>query len=201
MNTSKNNLEYQIKKQIDEREITPSRNLWSEIETQTQVFEDSQTKKINWFLVAACFVLMFSLGAVLIFNEDQPEIQVVKKGIIKGQVANPEVQTSPEIIQQNQEEFDKVENVASTKPENITPEINVEQQTLPIIKENPKEIAAQISQMPAGKILAKTDSIKIRAKKKRYVDPSTLLFSVEHKDVIENSKDGSNVAKVDLNSK
>lgn len=201
MNTSKNNLEYQIKKQIDEREITPSRNLWSEIETQTQVFEDSQTKKINWFLVAACFVLMFSLGAVLIFNEDQPEIQVVKKGIIKGQVANPEVQTSPEIIQQNQEEFDKVENVASTKPENITPEINVEQQTLPIIKENPKEIAAQISQMPAGKILAKTDTIKIRAKKKRYVDPSTLLFSVEHKDVIENSKDGSNVAKVDLNSK
>ena len=201
MNTSKNNLEYQIKKQIDEREITPSRNLWSEIETQTQVFEDSQTKKINWFLVAACFVLMFSLGAVLIFNEDQPEIQVVKKEIIKGQVANPEVQTSPEIIQQNQEEFDKVENVASTKPENITPEINVEQQTLPIIKENPKEIAAQISQMPAGKILAKTDSIKIRAKKKRYVDPSTLLFSVEHKDVIENSKDGSNVAKVDLNSK
>lgn len=201
MNTSKNNLEYQIKKQIDEREITPSRDLWSEIETQTQVFEDSQTKKINWFLVAACFVLMFSLGAVLIFNEDQPEIQVVKKGIIKGQVANPEVQTSPEIIQQNQEEFDKVENVASTKPENITPEINVEQQTLPIIKENPKEIAAQISQMPAGKILAKTDSIKIRAKKKRYVDPSTLLFSVEHKDVIENSKDGSNVAKVDLNSK
>lgn len=201
MNTSKNNLEYQIKKQIDEREITPSRNLWSEIETQTQVFEDSQTKKINWFLVAACFVLMFSLGAVLIFNEDQPEIQVVKKEIIKGQVANPEVQTSPEIIQQNQEEFDKVENVASTKPENITPEINVEQQTLPIIKENPKEIAAHISQMPAGKILAKTDSIKIRAKKKRYVDPSTLLFSVEHKDVIENSKDGSNVAKVDLNSK
>ena len=201
MNTSKNNLEYQIKKQIDEREITPSRDLWSEIETQTQVFEDSQTKKINWFLVAACFVLMFSLGAVLIFNEDQPEIQVVKKRIIKGQVANPEVQTSPEIIQQNQEEFDKVENVASTKPENITPESNVEQQTLPIIKENPKEIAAQISQMPAGKILAKTDTIKIRAKKKRYVDPSTLLFSVEHKDVIENSKDGSNVAKVDLNSK
>ena len=38
MNTSKNNIEYQIKKQIDEREIAPSRDLWSEIETQTQTW-------------------------------------------------------------------------------------------------------------------------------------------------------------------
>jgi hypothetical protein len=48
--------------------------------------------------------------------------------------------------------------------------------------------------------MAKSDSAKIQ-KKKRYVDPSTLLFSVEHKDVIEKSKDGSNVATIDLNTK
>ena len=38
-------------------------------------------------------------------------------------------------------------------------------------------------------------------KKKKYVDPSTLLFSVEHKDVIEKTKDGSNVATIDLNAR
>ena len=204
MNTSKNNLEYQIKKQVDEREIAPSRDLWSEIETHAQGVEDTQTKKINWFLIAACLVLMMSLGAVLIFNENKPsDIQVAQKEtIIKDPVTKPETENTPEIIQQNQEKFDKVENLALTKPEAITPKIIAEkQQNLPIIKENSKDIAAQISQIPAEKILAKADSAKVQVKKKRYVDPSTLLFSVEHKEVIEKTKDGSNVAKVDLNSK
>ncbi|CAD7807528.1 hypothetical protein CHRY9390_01671 [Chryseobacterium aquaeductus] len=204
MKTSKNNLEYQIKKKIDEREIAPSRDLWSEIETHTHRVEDTQTKKINWFLVAACLVLMMSLGAVLIFNENKPsDIQVAQKEtMIKDPIAKPKTENNPEIIQQNQEKFDKVENLASTKPEVITPKIIVDrQQNLSIIKENSKEIAAQISQIPAEKILAKADSAKVQLKKKRYVDPSTLLFSVEHKEVIEKTKDGSNVAKVDLNSK
>ena len=202
MNTSKNNLEYQIKKQVDEREIAPSRDLWSEIETQTQIVGDTQTKKINWFLIAACLVLMISLGAVLIFNENKSsDIQVVQKEIIvKDPVAKPEIKNTPEIIQQNQEKQNKVENLASTKSEVMSLEINKEKQMLPIIKENSKEIAAQISQIPAEKIIAKADSAKVQVKKKRYVDPSTLLFSVEHKSVIEKSKDGSNVAKVDLNS-
>jgi len=202
MNTFKNNLEYQIKKQIDEREITPSRDLWSEIEKQTQVVGDTQTKKINWFLVAACLVLMISLGAVLIFNENKSsDIQVAQKEtVIKDPVAKPELKNTPEIIQQTQERRKEVENVASTKSEMVSSEINEEKQMLPIIKENSKEIAAQISQIPAEKIIAQADSAKVQVKKKRYVDPSTLLFSVEHKSVIEKSKDGSNVAKVDLNS-
>jgi len=202
MNTFKNNFEYQIKKQIDEREIAPSRDLWSEIEKQTQVAGDTQTKKINWFLVAACLVLMISLGAVLIFNEDKsPDIQVAQKEtVVNDSVAKTEIKNTPEIIQQNHEKQNKAENLASSKPEMMSPEINEEKQTLPIIKENSKEIAAQISQIPAEKIIAKADSAKVQVKKKRYVDPSTLLFSVEHKSVIEKSKDGSNVAKVDLNS-
>lgn len=203
MNTFKNNLEYQIKKQIDEREIAPSRDLWSEIEIQNQVVGDTQTKKINWFLVAACLVLMMSLGAVLIFNENKPsDIQVAQKDTtIKDKITKPEIENSPENTQQYQEKYKEVSNIASSKLEKIAPKIIVEKQTLPMIKENSKEIAAQISQIPAEKILAKTDSAKAQVKKKRYVDPSTLLFSVEHKDVIEKTKDGSNVAKVDLNSK
>ncbi|AYN00988.1 hypothetical protein [Chryseobacterium sp. 3008163] len=202
MNTSKNNLEYQIKKQVEEREIAPSRDLWSEIEVQTQIVGDTQTKKINWFLVAACLVLMISLGAVLIFNENKSsDIQVAQKEtIIKDPVAKPEIKNTLEIIQQGQEKHEGVDNLASTKSEMVSSEINEEKQMLPIIKENSKEIAAQISQIPAEKIIAKADSAKVQVKKKRYVDPSTLLFSVEHKSVIEKSKDGSNVAKVDLNS-
>ena len=206
MNTSKNNIEYHIKKQIDEREIAPSRDLWSEIETQTQNVNNSQTKKVNWFLVAACLVLTLSLGAVLFFDQDsKPSIQVAETNnteVLKENPVKTEKITSPEIIQQNQKKFDKVENLASTKSETETSEIIAEKKELPMIKENSKEIAFQMSQIPAEKILAKTDSAKVQqVKKKRYVDPSTLLFSVEHKDVIEKTKGGSNVATIDLNTK
>ena len=37
MNTSKNKIEQQIKKQIEEREIAPTRDLWVEIENQTSM--------------------------------------------------------------------------------------------------------------------------------------------------------------------
>lgn len=206
MNTSKNNIEYQIKKQINEREITPSRDLWSEIETQTQTNDNSQTKKVNWFLVAACLVLTLSLGVVLFFDQDsKPNVQVAEtnnKEVLKENSAKTEKINSPEIIQQNQKKYVELKNVPSQlKSETETSEIITEKKELPIIKENSKEIAAQISQIPAEKILAKADSAKVQVKKKRYVDPSTLLFSVEHKEVIEKTKGGSNVATIDLNTK
>ncbi|MDF2551554.1 MAG: hypothetical protein K0R77_829 [Chryseobacterium sp.] len=206
MNTSKNNIEYQIKKQIDEREIAPSRDLWSEIKTQTQINNNSQTKKINWFLVAACLVLTLSLGAVLFFDQDsEPNVQVAETKnteVLKKNPVKTEKINSPEIIQQNQGKYVELKSVPpQLKSESGTPEMIAEKKELPIIKENSKEIAAQISQIPAEKILAKADSAKVQVKKKRYVDPSTLLFSVEHKDVIEKTKGGSNVATIDLNTK
>lgn len=207
MNTSKNNIEYQIKKQIDEREIAPSRDLWSEIETQTQNVNNSQTKKVNWFLVAACLVLTLSLGAVLFFDQDsKPNVQVAETNnteVLKENPIKTEKINSPEIIQRNQEKYVELKsNSPQVKSEMGTSEIITEKKELPMIKENSKEIAVQMSQIPAEKILAKTDSAKVQqVKKKRYVDPSTLLFSVEHKDVIEKTKGGSNVATIDLNTK
>jgi hypothetical protein len=206
MNTSKNNIEYQIKKQIDEREIAPSRDLWSEIESQTQTVNNSQTKKVNWFLVAACLVLTLSLGAVLFFDQNsKPNVQVAETRSTEVLEENPvktEKINSPEIIQQNQEKYVELKSISSQlKAETEASEIIAEKKELPIIKENSKEIAAQISQIQSEKILAKADSSKVQVKKKRYVDPSTLLFSVEHKDVIEKTKGGSNVATIDLNTK
>lgn len=207
MNTSKNNIEYQIKKQINEREIAPSRDLWSEIETQTQNVNNSQTKKVNWFLVAACLVLTLSLGAVLFFDQDsKPNVQVAETNnteVLKENPVKTEATNSPEIIQQNQEKYVELKsNSPQIKSEAGTSEMITEKKELPMIKENSKEIAVQMSQIPAEKILAKADSAKVQqVKKKRYVDPSTLLFSVEHKDVIEKTKGGSNVATIDLNTK
>lgn len=203
MNTFKNNLEYQIKKQIDEREIAPSRDLWSEIQSQT---ENTSSKKssLNWVLLAACFVLVFGLGAVLFFNnESEPKIQVaetVKTPSLKEEnvTAQPEKINSQEmIIKEDHGKLSQIKNIPSEeKVEKAVPLNN----NLPLLKENPSGIALHITLNSPTKIIAKADSVKTQ-KKKRYVDPSTLLFSVEHKDVIEKSKDGSNVATIDLNTK
>jgi len=202
MNTFKNNLEYQIKKQIDDREVTPSRDLWSEIQAQTENTSSKKTN-LNWVLLAACFVLVFGLGAVLFFNnETEPKIQVAET--VKTPSLNEENSVQPEkinsqeiIVKEDQGKLTQIKNSSSEgKIEKILPVKN----NLPLIKENPSGIASQITLNPPTKIMAKSDSAKIQ-KKKRYVDPSTLLFSVEHKDVIEKSKDGSNVATIDLNTK
>jgi len=203
MNTFKNNLEYQIKKQIDEREVAPSRDLWSEIQAQT---ENTSSKKssLNWVLLAACFVLVFGLGAVLFFNnESEPKIQVaetVKTPSLKEEnvTAQPEKINSQEmIIKEDHGKLSQIKNIPSEeKVEKAVPVKN----NLPLIKENPSAIASHITLNSPTKIMAKADSVKTQ-KKKRYVDPSTLLFSVEHEDVIEKSKDGSNVATIDLNTK
>ncbi|WP_185207928.1 hypothetical protein [Chryseobacterium sp. C3] len=204
MNTTKNNIEHHIKKQISEREIAPSRNLWSEIETQSER-KNSKTK-INWYLVAACLVLTFSLGAVLFFNKENKETE---KSEIVAEVKKPVIQNkkqkltvpSPEIVKPRQTESVAIENIPSEKKnEAVESQIMIEQKHMPLTKENAPEIIGTISKIEPEKIMAKSDSAKTQGKRKRYVDPSTLLFSVEHKDVIEKTKE-SNVATIDLNGK
>lgn len=204
MNTTKNNIEHHIKKQISEREITPSRNLWSEIEAQSER-KNSKTK-INWYLVAACLVLTFSLGAVLFFNKENKE---TGKSEMAAEIKNSDIQNKtqeqkvqfPETSDPKQKEAFAAENIQTEKKnEAVKPQIIVEQKQMPLTKENAPEIIANIAKTEPEKIIAKSDSVKTQGKRKRYVDPSTLLFSVEHKDVIEKTKE-SNVATIDLNGK
>ncbi|MCW3169356.1 hypothetical protein OMO38_12575 [Chryseobacterium sp. 09-1422] len=202
MNSFNNSFEKNIKKQIDERELTPSRDLWAEIQAQTEN-SSSMKSKFNWVYLAACFVVIFGLGAVLFLNnDDDPKIQMaeaVKTPSLESEtVAQPEIINSQEIItDQDQEKLTQVKN--QPLQENVVHEIQT-QPNLPLVKENPSEVASQIIQNSPAKIIAKSDSVQVK-KKKRYVDPSTLLFSIEHKEVIDKSKDGSNVATIDLNNK
>lgn len=204
MNSSKNNIENHIKKQISEREITPSRDLWSEIQAH-QPAEYSRTK-VNWFLVAACLVLAFSLSMVLFFNKENP--QNLKSNIAVGDKKEENKESESVIVKtQKLSQQKKVESVAI---ENVTLEetkktadlqIDTKEKQLPLPMEKAPEMMANISSVEPEKIIAQSDSAKTPARRKRYVDPSTLLFSVEHKDVIEKTKGKSNVASIDLNEK
>ncbi|ROH98777.1 hypothetical protein EGI16_19610 [Chryseobacterium sp. G0240] len=204
MNTSKDNLEFQIKKQMENREVEPSRDLWSEIEFQTGNNNRPQSR-MNRVLVAACLVLTFGLGATLFLIKEKnpaeaPEIvQKISKPASDKPDINPERQQKPFLAVQNNE-YLSVKNIPSgeKKPDVRTLSIPEEKKII-ADKGNIPMKKPEIIQVPNPKIIAQNDSLKGPVKKKKYVDPSTLLFSVEHKDVIEKTKDGSNVATIELN--
>lgn len=203
MNTSKDNFEWQIRKQIEEREITPSRDLWSEIEMQSGN-KTTTGSKINWFLVAACIVLSFSLGTVLFLLNDSSSAQ---PELVK-ETPKHDVEQIITIPKQDQAQLAEKTNTKKELKNVPIPKETEKIAVLPITKESKissKEIISEkkieILRIQAPKTLAKIDSSKIQVKKKKYVDPSTLLFSVEHKDVIEKTKGGSNVATIELNTK
>lgn len=203
MNTSKDNFEIQIKKQIDGREIAPSRDLWSEIELQSQ---NNMAPKslLNWYLVAACLVLTLSLGTVLFFftgtsTDSTKIVQEIEKPTLNENVTKFENTNQPLSIENHKAQ--EVKTIA-VQEKNENQQIQIIPDDVKILpKENISEKITEKIQIQEPKILAQIDSSKIPAKKKRYVDPSTLLFSVEHKDVIEKTKEGSNVATIDLNTK
>jgi hypothetical protein len=203
MNTPKYNIDQQIKKQIDEREITPTRDLWTEIESQTST-QSSGKSKIKWFLVAACLGLVLSLGIVLVNNDDEAYQTQIVETAIQTEIAKPihqiEKESTPLLVEHKESVSIKKNTVMLSEQAKISdPEVVAVSNAIPLIKQ--KQNVTEIDKSQISNSIAIIDSSKIPVKRKRFVDPSTLLFSVEHKDVIENSKDGSNVATIDLNSK
>ena len=204
MNTPKYNIEHEIKKQIEEREITPTRDLWSEIESQTSTPTSAKTR-INWFLVAACLGLLLSLGIVLINTSDKEVVQPqVAETTIEPEIPQPanttEKESTPLLVERNKSDLNRINPAIASQQTKISdPEVVVVKNQIPSIEQ--KQILPEITQNQISNSVAVIDSSKIPVKRKSFVDPSTLLFSVEHKDVIEKSKDGSNVATIDLNSK
>lgn len=203
MKTFTDNIEQQIKKQIEEREIAPSRDLWSEI----KLHNSSNTRlksKVNWFLVAASLMALFSLGSVLYFlnqpSEAQPKMvkQTGKKATEEEIVKDP-VQNTVPLAVDNIDKKEVRKTLSQNKEEVISPVAIGQNKLIP--KETLPLKKLDLPQLSDPKLMAKADSLKIPVKKKKYVDPSTLLFSVEHKDVIEKTKDGSNVATIDLNAR
>lgn len=205
MKMSENSIEYQVKKQISEREVTPSRDLWSEIQAHKPA--ESAKTKINWFLVAACVVLTFSLGIVLFFNQDNhvteryENIAKVGKTEVQLPAQNKLQKKSTKLIVKNTEQKIAAEKISADNQKVLKESPAVIHDELPSIQQNSPHVIAEITPVESAKIIAQSDSAKIHVKKKRYVDPSTLLFSVEHKDVIEKTKGKSNVASIDLNEK
>lgn len=203
-----NKLDKEIKNQLQDREISPSRNLWTEIEADlknAEIAPQTQKKNNNWIWLAASFILIAGLTFFVMKpqQETQPQIVSAPKTVEKVItdsifIDKPVLESQEKIITENSVEEKSVlaENESSksvqekkqiieksvTRPENIQPE-------------KATAIIPEIN----NKTIAVADTASSKPSRVRYTDPSTLLFSVEHKDALQSAKKGSNVAAIELN--
>ncbi|MDQ1098049.1 MULTISPECIES: hypothetical protein [Chryseobacterium] len=210
MNLSKHNLEQQIKKQMDEREINPSRDLWAEIQAHQPATQSSGNAK--WIFAAACCILVAAMGAVLFMMRDdnsQKAQPVEKVYTVHKEKESKEPAVSYGTAEQHKISSQKIaEHIPSKGPtvQHSQTEILPQKEAMPLTAvhlapEEKIESKVYAVEIPASKAFAAADSSKVPVYKKRYTDAGTLLFSVEHKDAIEKTKGVSNVAKVDLNAR
>jgi hypothetical protein len=126
-------------------------------------------------------------------------VKQTRKNTSEEIIKNP-VQNNAPLAAQNNDKKEIKTTTPSQNKEEVISAVAIGQNKLIPTETTVKK--PEIPQISNPKLLAKADSLKTPVKKKKYVDPSTLLFSVEHKDVIEKTKDGSNVATtIDLNAR
>ncbi|KUG13537.1 hypothetical protein BEI02_12115 [Elizabethkingia sp. HvH-WGS333] len=195
-------LDNYIKNQLEEREITPSRNLWADIRLDLDETPKKRKNYIAIWLAAASVILLCSLTGIFIFkNDKQNSNPIIAKQAQPVNSSEPKEVNTPETSIKTDSALKKespVKNLAQQQLPSIKIQKTPKQEALPktVITRTEKIDAA----IPAPQNqLVKTEETKEQtAKKKKYVDPKILLFSVENREAIEKTKDGSNVASVEI---
>lgn len=92
-------LEKHIRKQLEEREIQPSKNAWTSIESQLGEEARPKNRRVIWYAVAASFIGILMISVVLFNTDDniEPIIDVVD-------VPNKESKANAVDEQQNEQE-------------------------------------------------------------------------------------------------
>lgn len=203
-----NNIENQIKNHLENREIAPSRNLWDAIEQGNLAIEPTKKKNTYWIGIAASFVLLFSAGWFLL-NSKSDEPKIAQKETSKVRTAP---QNSVENLTREPAAPIAVQEIESKEKEPAK-SLATNKETQTVVKEDattsPSKITINVDALKkeqeaiSKNVLAKTDSAKIKpaVQKKKYTDANALLFSVENKNIIKQTRDGSNVATIELEKK
>ena len=181
--------------------------MWADIQDQNVTFPQKKSN-LSWILAAACVVLTISLSYVLFFDSETQNIQNTQ--IVKSTPKVLDKENSNAVAEKTESVFEENKGVQTLaleeKIKNQNPEIISTAKAEPIQEVLNSQTAPKIIQNISkenleNRNIAKNDSAKVQTKKRKFVDPATLLFSVEHKDAIEKTKGGSNVATIDLNTK
>lgn len=214
-----NNLENNIKKQLENREIPVSENAWDKLSEMIEV--KPKERKIKSFLplgiAASVAVLMgIFLGMNYLNNERTTETENSSKIVL----VKPEIIENKEVEKNVLDELTTVQNPEFTKKNTSVnseySEKSNETPTIAIAKSEPKEIQLENVQvyfeekinerdelqqeLREEPVMAlNTDSISKPKSKTNYVDPEMLLYSIENNQAVQEKNSGSRVVIIDFN--
>ncbi|CAI9675246.1 hypothetical protein HZP39_08295 [Elizabethkingia anophelis] len=195
-------LENYIKNQLEKREINPSRNLWADIRLDLDEAPKKNKKNTVIWLAAASVILLCSVAGIFIFKNDRQNSKpIIAKQTQPVNSSEPKEISTPESNIKTDSVLRKespVKNLAQQQPAPAKTEKTPKQKTLPKTITTPIEKIDTAIPIPQNQLVKTEETKEQTVKKKKYVDPKILLFSVENREAIEKTKDGSNVASVEI---
>lgn len=207
-----NNLENNIKNQLENREISVSENAWEKLSEMMD--EKPQERKIKpwfWMGIAASVVLVVGLFFGLNYLNPESEAQIGNPTQIVIQKTNQPVEVISNEIEIAQHEVEieiqpheiqyanhlkQTEILKSSKKEIWVDNSNENQVVEEIIKEY-TEPKVELKEEPV--MALNTDSISKPTNKTNYVDPEMLLYSVENNQAVQQKNSGSRMVLIDFN--
>ncbi len=198
-----------IKDDLENRELNPSHDAWDRIQARMDVAPSPQKSNYKWWLSAAVVPLFTVTTSVYLFSNqsknDQPKEFVnhqEKSNSEKVQLDSNTIHSSESILANN-EKIDSSKEIEAQPQEEKKPiqhgkvqvAINEESQQVEMAFPTKKEAIAEKKEelkseaQPKKNIAANTtlDSVKVNKKKKNFVDPNMLLYSIENKENLKES--------------
>ena len=207
-----NNLENNIKNQLENREILVSENAWEKL--RDMMDEKPVERKIKpwfWIGVAASVAVIIGLFFGLNYLNPESEAQIGNPTQIVIQKTNQPVEVISNEIEIAQHEVEieiqpheiqyanhlkQTEILKSSKKEIWVDNSNENQVVEEIIKEY-TEPKVELKEEPV--MALNTDSISKPTNKTNYVDSEMLLYSVENNQAVQQKNSGSRMVLIDFN--
>ena len=204
----KNKLDHYIKQQIEETPLQPSSTAWNRLEARLGEQENSTPKSNNkWTWMSAAAVLIVGLiGGMFFLNDENinPPTKEITKEVPQSENQNVENIEPKNVLVLDEKRTDKIE---SKVEETIKPEMKQAKKSIAKVTDiQAKKIESQQISEPMVKTILpeiiepkpielaqQKDSLKtLKKKNSNYVDPEMLLYSIENKENIKNTKEENN---------
>ena len=198
-----------IKDDLENRELNPSHDAWDRIQARMDVAPSPQKSNFKWWLSAAVVALFTVSTSIYLFSNQSKDDQP-KEFVNHQEQNNPQqIQSDSNTVHSSESILANNEKIDSSKEVEIKPQedkkpiqhgkvqvaINEESQQVEMAFPTKKEAIVEKKEdlkseaQPKKNIAANTtlDSVKVNKKKKNFVDPNMLLYSIENKENLKES--------------
>ena len=218
----KTNLENTIKNQLEKRELSVSENAWERLaqmmdeENQPKEEKSLKVKKMNrnlWISLAIAASLALIVGVVWNFNQpsthqlsrlNRTPIELNSKDfkfpvpLENSNEFRSEVQKIEEVYYvENRMNSKSPDSSESNLPKNITLETPITSEKLAEQKED-FNLSSPIVDAPV-EVVVQSENQNEKEKKKNFVDPEMLLYSIENNEVVKQSGNSGKLVLIDFN--